>query len=95
MPERYEVRPFEASDTDAAASFLAARQRTLRERFPLLPARFENPETCAEQVRSMLSYATGLAATSESGELAGFMFAIQTCLAFIRCCPLRAIRVAR
>lgn len=76
MPVLPEVRPFETRDIETAAGFLAARHRSDRERFPILPERFEAPEPCAELIRAMMGYADGLAADVD-GKLTGFMFSIK------------------
>ncbi len=77
MPVQYTVRPFEPGDVEQAAAFLAARHRAGRQRFPILPAKYETADACADIVRSTMSFAMGLSALDGAGELAGFLFAIK------------------
>ena len=72
------VRKFESADAALAAEYLAARHRKQRETYPILPARFEDPSACAEVVRSTTNFADGFAVDGEDGQLAGFLFGIQT-----------------
>ena len=58
MP-RLAVRPAVPGDLDAAAALLAARHHAARERQPLLPARFAEPEACLDLLRPHLEGGTG------------------------------------
>ncbi len=75
MPNQFTVRPFQATDLNWSALQLAARHRANRRRFPILPARFEEPPACHELLQSVTSFASGFAAELE-GEPAGFLFGI-------------------
>ena len=76
MSARPTIRPFEPADVSPAAEHLAARHREQRLAYPILPARFEDPEACAAVIRSTMSFADGFAAET-NGRLAGFLFAIK------------------
>ena len=76
MPHAITVRPFETTDLAEAAAFVAARHRSSRKRFPILPVRFENPDACHELLQSVASFASGFAAEAD-GNLVGFLFGIQ------------------
>jgi len=69
------TRPFERADVAAASALLAARHCADRAREPLLPARFESPDACAELVREATDYADGVVAERD-GALGGFLFGV-------------------
>jgi GNAT superfamily N-acetyltransferase len=72
------VEPFTKALADEAGALLAARHTRERERFPILPARFEDPAACAELVRSALDHADGVAAfDARNGRLGGFLLGFQ------------------
>ncbi|MEO8540721.1 MAG: GNAT family N-acetyltransferase [bacterium] len=76
MPAEYNVRSLEPGDVAPAAEFMAARQCLLRETVPMLPARFERPEVCADVIRETMGFADGFAAERD-GNLVGFLQAIK------------------
>ena len=76
MSAQPNIRPFEPADVSPAAEYLATRHRERRLTYPLLPARFEDPDVCSEVVRSTMSFADGFAAEVD-GRLIGFLFGIK------------------
>ena len=76
MP-RIQVRPFAAEFAPDAAALLAARQRRLRGRLPMLAKAFEEPRECEALIRRALSgslYGGGYAALA-GDRLAGYLLA--------------------
>jgi len=68
------IRPFDRDrHLDAAAALLADRQRRDRAREPLLPAAFENPQPCREQIEQAFTSPGWKGVVAEAnGEFAGF-----------------------
>ena len=67
----------ELTDCRAAGALLAARHTRERQRFPLLPAAYEDPALAAELVEGTLSFGDGVAAVDEQGQLAGFLISFE------------------
>ena len=65
------------AEMGAAGALLAARHARERERFPLLPAAYENPRRAADLVRETLSCCDGVAAVDD-GTLMGFLTSFES-----------------
>jgi GNAT superfamily N-acetyltransferase len=87
-----EVEPFGVDDVAAAAELLAFRHRFERERFPILPGRFEMIDACEVLIQRAMSWTNGLVARRGS-HVAGFLFATDQIVdprsAFARFAPQR------
>ena len=70
------VLPLRESHLEDAAALACARYRALRERLPLMPSRFEEPDTILPRLRDLAGQAPGVAAMRGS-KLAGFLVAYQ------------------
>lgn len=66
------------AEMGAAGALLAARHARERERFPLLPAAYENPRRAADLVRETLSCCDGVAAVDDDGTLMGFLTSFES-----------------
>ncbi len=75
MPPLRAVRDFRKGDLERAADALAVRHRRDRERFPILPPRFEDPGACREILAGAITYGESVAA-HDHGALRGFLFAV-------------------
>jgi GNAT superfamily N-acetyltransferase len=64
--------------SEAAGALMAARHARERDRFPILPAAFEDPLHAAALVRNTLSFCDGVAALGERGDLVGFLTAVES-----------------
>jgi GNAT superfamily N-acetyltransferase len=67
------VRPFEATDTAAAATLLAARHKTARKRLPMLSKALEAPRGWEPLVRGVLGPRSHGVAAHRDGKLVGFL----------------------
>jgi GNAT superfamily N-acetyltransferase len=70
------VLPLEEVHLEDAAALVCARYRALRERLPLMPARFEDMNAILPQLRDLAGQAPGVVAIRGS-KLAGFLIAYQ------------------
>ena len=66
------------AETGTAGALLAARHARERERFPLLPAAYEDPLRAADLVREALSFCDGVAAVDDDGTLVGFLTSFES-----------------
>ena len=66
------------AETGAAGALLAARHARERERFPILPAAYEDPRRAADLVRETLSFGDGVAAIDDDGTLVGFLTSFES-----------------
>jgi GNAT superfamily N-acetyltransferase len=66
------------SEIDLAGALVAARHAHERERFPLLPATYEDPARASDLVRSTMSFCDGVAAIDDSGDLVGFLTSVES-----------------
>jgi len=73
-----EVAALTEADVDAAGALVAARHARERERFPLLPARYEDPAGAAELVREAWSFCDGVTVRADDGGLAGFLMSFES-----------------
>ena len=71
-----EILPLKESHLEDAAALVCARYRALRERLPLMPSRFEDPDAILPQLRDLAGQAPGVVAMRGS-RLAGFLVAYQ------------------
>ena len=71
-----EILPLEERYLEDAAALACARYRALRERLPLMPARFQDPDTILPPLRDLAGQAPGVVAV-RGGRLAGFLIAYQ------------------
>ena len=72
-----QIRPFEASDLDAAAELLAARHRRHRLAEPLLDPAYEVPGAARHEIETLLEADSATAwAASVDGSLGGFVVGI-------------------
>jgi len=69
-----ELRPLEREQVEAAAELHAATYRALRRQQPVLPPRYENPDTVMPPLRRMVEKHPGVAAFRE-GRLVGYLAA--------------------
>jgi GNAT superfamily N-acetyltransferase len=78
MRERFTVRDFDPEqDLQEAAELLAARHRHDRQRFPILPERFEDASATRESLKETASFSRSVTALDTAGRMVGFMFAIR------------------
>jgi hypothetical protein len=78
MPERLTVRDFDPDqDLKEAAQLLATRHRRDRERFPILPAKFEDSSATWESLKETASFSRSVTALDTAGRMTGFLFAIR------------------
>ncbi len=73
---RIEIVPLEEKHLAGAAALACARYRALRERVPLMPPRFQDPDTILPMLRDLSGQAPGVVAMS-GGRIAGFLIAYQ------------------
>jgi GNAT superfamily N-acetyltransferase len=73
-----EVVVLTEADGEAAGALIAARHAYERERFPLLPAAYEDPARAADLVRSMFSFCDTVAAVDDRGDLVGFLTSLES-----------------
>jgi hypothetical protein len=71
-----EILSLEEGHLEDAAALVCSRYRALRERLPLMPSRFENPDTVLPLLRDLAGQAPGVVAI-RGGRLAGFLVAYQ------------------
>ncbi len=71
-----EIHPLEQAHLPDAAALVCARYRALRERLPLMPCRFEDPDAILPRLRDLAGHAPGVVAVRD-GRLAGFLVAYQ------------------
>jgi GNAT superfamily N-acetyltransferase len=71
-----EITPLEERHLEDAAALACARYRALRQRLPLMPSRFENPDAILPELRDLAGQALGVVAI-RGGKLAGFLVAYQ------------------
>jgi len=71
-----EIFPLEEKHLKDAAALACARYRALRERLPLMPSRFQDPDTILPPLRNLAGQAPGVVAV-RGGRLAGFLVAYQ------------------
>ena len=72
MPD-VEIRPFSDEHLDGAARLLAERHQRHRLIEPLLPERFENPESAGEEVRALREHGAIGVACFRDDRLAGYL----------------------
>lgn len=72
MPD-VEIRPFSDEHLDAAAGLLAARHQRHRLAEPLLPERFEDPKSTAEELRALRRRGASGVACFRDDRLAGYI----------------------
>ncbi len=78
IPAMTAVVALTAADVGAAGALLAARHARERERFPLLPAAYEDAACAADLVREVLSVGDGVAAVDDRGDFAGFLTSLES-----------------
>jgi len=71
-----EILPLTESHLEDAADLVCTRYRALRERLPLMPARFENPDAILPPLSDLAGQAPGVVAIRGS-RLSGFLVAYQ------------------
>ena len=71
-----EILPLKDTHLEDAAALACTRYRALRERLPLMPTRFQNPDTILPLLRDLAGQAPGVAAV-RGGRIAGFLVAYQ------------------
>ena len=74
----YDIVALSEAEYGAAGALLAARHAGARERFPILPAVYEDPARVADLVRNTVSGCDGVAAVDERGELVGFLTSFES-----------------
>ena len=73
-----ETRPMADAECRAAGALLAARHADERQRFPMLPAVWEDPVRTEEIVRDTVAWCESVAAVDERGELLGFLTSFES-----------------
>jgi GNAT superfamily N-acetyltransferase len=71
-----EIHPLEERHLADAAALVCARYRALRDRLPVMPSRYEDPDAILPRLHDLAGRAPGLAAIRR-GQLSGFLFAYQ------------------
>ena len=71
-----EISPLEERHLEDAAALVCARYRALRQRLPLMPPRFQDPDTILAPLRDLAGQAPGVVAI-QGGRLTGFLVAYQ------------------
>ena len=71
-----EIHPLEEKHLADAAALACARYRDLRERLPLMPSRYEDPDAILPQLRDLAQQAPGVVAIRDN-QFAGFLVAYQ------------------
>jgi len=69
-----EILPLEEKHLADAAALACTRYRALRERLPLMPPRFQDPDTILPSLRDLVGRVPGVAAVRR-GRIAGFLVA--------------------
>ncbi len=69
-----EIHPLEEKHLADAAALACSRYRALRERVPLMPTRFQDPDTILPMLRDLSGQAPGVVAV-RGGRIAGFLIA--------------------
>jgi GNAT superfamily N-acetyltransferase len=71
-----EIFPLDEKHLADAAALACARYRALRERLPLMPSRYEDPDSILPRLHDLTAQAPGVVAIRR-GRLAGFLIAYQ------------------
>ena len=71
-----EILPLEESHLADAAALVCARYRALRERFPVMPSRYENPDAILPRLHDLAAKSPGVVAI-QRGRLVGFLVSYQ------------------